>query len=100
MNNYFRITGYHPQADFCFIIDSNGLYEKRWQFSSELVQKGLKIIDISGIENFIDINIGEVEIDKDHIMLRAIAKGKPESTKAGLFGTLLTNPCVGQAKAA
>lgn len=34
MNNYFRITGYWPESDICFIIDSNGMFEKLWQFSS------------------------------------------------------------------
>lgn len=38
MNNYFRITGYCEQEDFCFILDCNGCYEKLWQFSSMLVQ--------------------------------------------------------------
>ena len=37
MTNYFRITGYYPEQDFCFIIDSNGMFEKLWQFSSYLI---------------------------------------------------------------
>lgn len=28
MTNYFRITGYCPENDFCFIIDCNGMFEK------------------------------------------------------------------------
>lgn len=28
MFNRFRITGYYPEKDFCFILDSSGLYEK------------------------------------------------------------------------
>ena len=37
MENYFRITGYDEKDDFCFIIDSNGMFEKLWQFSAFLV---------------------------------------------------------------
>ena len=41
---YFRITGYHPSDNYCFIMDSNGMFEKMWQFSSFLIQKGLKVL--------------------------------------------------------
>ena len=44
--NYFRITGYWPENDCCFIIDSNGMFEKLWQFSSDLIQKGLKVLEV------------------------------------------------------
>ena len=76
--NYFRITGYVPQDNYCFIIDSNGFYEKLWQFSSFLVQKGIKIVEVSNIDKIIDINIKPAKLDNNHIILRAIAKGKPE----------------------
>lgn len=44
MLNYFRITGYYPAKDVCFIADSNGKFAELWQFSSYLVRKGVKII--------------------------------------------------------
>ena len=78
MNNYFRITGYDPKNDFSFIIDSNGMFEKLWQFSSYLISKGLKVVEVSKLENIIDINIEPVEEDKEHLILRATADGKPE----------------------
>ena len=78
MKNYFRITGYCPEHDFSFIIDSNGIFEKLWQFSSYLIQKGLKVIEVSNSEKFIDLNIEPIGEDKEHIILRAIAEGKPE----------------------
>lgn len=78
MKNYFRITGYCPEHDFSFIIDSNGMFEKLWQFSSYLIQKGLKVIEVSNSEKFIDINIEPIKEDKDHIVLRATAESKPE----------------------
>ena len=43
MSNYFRITAYHPEQDLSAIFDSNGYFEKLWQFSAYLIQKGFKI---------------------------------------------------------
>jgi len=78
MSNYYRITGYCPENDFSFIIDCNGMFERMWQFSSMLIQKGLKVIEVSNDEKFIDVNIEKAEPDKDHLILRATADGKPE----------------------
>lgn len=86
MKNYFRITGYDPQNDFSFIIDCNGMFEKMWQFSSMLIQKGLKVIEVSNDEKFIDINIEKAEPDKDHLILRATADGKPEYITQAIYG--------------
>ena len=54
---YYRITAYYEIDNFTIIIDSNGLFDKLWQFSSSLIQKGFQIIEVSKEENFIDINI-------------------------------------------
>lgn len=78
MTNYFRITGYYPEQDLCFIIDSNGMFEKLWQFSSYLIQKGLKVLEVNKLENIIDINIEPAERDSTHLFLRATTDGKPE----------------------
>ena len=78
MTNYFRITGYYPEQDFCFIIDSNGMFEKLWQFSAYLVSKGLNIIDASKLENITDTNIDNANVDTEHIILRATQDGKVE----------------------
>ena len=80
MTNYFRITGYWPENDCCFIMDSNGMFEKLWQFSSYLIQKGLKVLEVSKMENVLDINIDKLQEDNEHIFLRANADGKPEET--------------------
>lgn len=87
MTNYFRITGYCPENDFCFIIDCFGVYEKMWQFSSHLVQKGLKVLEVSNDENFIDINITKAKEESKHFILRATAEGKPEYIKQTINGT-------------
>ena len=77
-NNYFRITAYNKEEDFSCILDSNGMFEKLWQFSSYLVNKGLNIIDASKIENIIDTNLKPAGKDIEHIILRATQDGKVE----------------------
>ena len=83
---YFRITGYHPSDNYCFIMDSNGMFEKLWQFSSFLVQKGLKVLEISTDEQFQDIDIKRAEENKNQMLLRANAKGKPEYSEKTING--------------
>ncbi|MEG1529785.1 MAG: hypothetical protein RR338_00625 [Clostridia bacterium] len=74
---YFRITAYDPKHDISFIIDSNGMFEKLWQFSSFVISKGCKVLEVSTDEKFLDINIEKAEVDKNHILLRASQHGKP-----------------------
>ena len=78
MSNYYRITGYCPEKDFSFIMDCYGKFEKKWQFSAELVKRGLKIIEVSDATQFLDINIERLTIETDKYILRAYADGKPE----------------------
>ena len=79
MANYFRITAYHPVEDFSAIIDSYGLFDKLWQFSAYLVEKGFKIIAVGNDEQFLDGNFEKTdEIENDKIILRACAKGFPD----------------------
>jgi len=78
MKNYFRITGYCPEHNFSFIIDCNGMFEKLWQFSSMLIQKGLKVLEVSSSDKFIDVNIDPIQQDNNQLILRATAEGKPE----------------------
>lgn len=78
MTNYFRITGYYPKEDICFIADSYGLYRELWEFSSALVKKGIKIIAVGTDEKFVEGNITSAEEDIEHIILRACTKGQPK----------------------
>lgn len=78
MANYFRITGYYEKDNFCFIMDSFGLFEKKWKFSADLIQRGLKIIEVSDDTQFLDGNISRLTEETDKYVLRANANGKPE----------------------
>lgn len=83
---YFRITGYQPADNYCFIIDSNGKFDKLWQFSSFLVNKGLTILEASSDEQFKDIDIKQAKENKNQVILRANAKGSPEYSKKVING--------------
>ena len=78
MANYFRITAYHPEKDISVILDSNGKFEKLWMFSSYLVQRGFKILEVGANENIIEITLPAIKEISNRIMLRAIDRGKPE----------------------
>jgi hypothetical protein len=77
---YYRITAYNPTEDTSVIMDSNGKYEKLWQFSSELLQKGFKILEVSNDARFLDGSITKTEREINKIVLRAYSTGKPENT--------------------
>ena len=80
MSNYFRITAYQPEQDLSAIFDSNGYFEKLWQFSAYLIQKGFKIIEVGNEEKFDEGDMPKAERDTIHIILRACSQGKPANT--------------------
>ena len=77
MANYFRITAYHPEKDISVILDSNGMFEKLWQFSSYLVQKGFKILEVGTGENLVEGTFPMVSEVSKKILLRGIDRGQP-----------------------
>lgn len=77
MANYFRITAYHPKEDLSVIMDSNGMFEKLWQFSAFMVSKGFKIIEVGDEDKFDFGGIPKAERDNTHIILRACKSGQP-----------------------
>lgn len=80
MNNYFRITGYCEEKDFCFIVDCYGYYDKLWQVSADFVGKGMKIIAVGAAEKFLDGNITPMEYRTDYMLARATCNGRPIET--------------------
>lgn len=76
MKNYFRITAYHPAKNICAVFDSNGRFEKLWQFSSYLVQKGFRIIEVGGDDKFLEGDFEKAPASKQ-LLLRACGKGSP-----------------------
>ena len=79
MKNHFRATGYYETEDISFIIDSNGKFDEVWKLSALLLRKGCKLIDIVEVDNkAIEINIDPPAVDKTNLIIRAVAKGKPQ----------------------
>ena len=77
MANYFRITAYHPEQDFCMIMDTYGLFEKKWQFSADLIRRGFDIIEVSDDTQFLDGTIERLKEPKqDKLILRACSMGE------------------------
>ena len=52
MANYYRITAYHPEKNISVIMDSYGMFEKLWQFSAFLVEKGFDIIAVGKVQSY------------------------------------------------
>ncbi len=94
MSNYFRITAYHPEQDISIIMDSNGLFEKLWQFSADLVQKGFKIVEVGNADKFLEGQIPLCEPIPDKYVLRTNAKGTPQYTTLSIDGITYKAICV------
>lgn len=77
MNNYFRITGYYPKADICFIIDCYGKFNELYDFSSYLIDKGVKVVKARAEGRFDFGNIPKAPPDNAYLILRACDKGQP-----------------------
>ena len=89
MNNtqYFRITAYSKDLDISGIFDCHGMFERLWQFSSFIVNKGFEVIEVSNGDKFLDGNMPKVEHDPDKIILRAQQNGRPNIESLGHDGT-------------
>lgn len=77
MSNYFRITAYHPAENLSAIFDSNGYFEKLWQFSAYLIQKGFKIIEVGNEEKFDFGDLPKASPEPDKIILRCCDSNMP-----------------------
>lgn len=77
---FFRITAYNPTEDCSIIIDSNGKFEKLWQFSSLLVNKGFKILVVTPESKITKTNISTPQYSPDNLILRACIKGKVDTS--------------------
>ena len=87
MANYYRITAYHKEKDISIIMDSYGLFEKKWQFSADLIRRGFDIIEVSDDTQFLDGNIERlIEPRSDKLILRAQSFGHPRITEQFING--------------
>lgn len=70
-SKYFRITAFHPELNVTVIMDSNGKFDKLWQFSAYMIEKGFKIIEAQKEDAINDNTFQKIEFDNKHIYLRS-----------------------------
>ena len=86
--NIFKdVLYYYQKEDFSFIMDCFGKFEKLWQFSVFVRDKGINVLEVSKDGNFLDGNMDRVEYDKENAFLRATQKGKPDYVPYEVNGT-------------
>ena len=83
---YYRITAYCSAEDCTFIADSNGKFEKLWQFSAYLVSKGVKVLEVSTDEKFLDGNIPRAQAHTEYVFIQAARKGQPNISTVTMDG--------------
>ena len=89
MANYYRITAYHKEKDISIIMDSYGYFEKKWQFSADLIRRGFDIIEVSDDTQFLDGNIERLtEPKQDKLIIRACSMGKPKYVEKNINGVM------------
>ena len=77
MANYYRITAYHPSEDYCFIVDCHGKFEKLWEFSSYLVNKGVKVLEVANGDTFLDGNMQRAKEHPEYLYIQSAQRGQP-----------------------
>ncbi len=88
MKNYFRLTAYEPNKNITMILDCYGLFEKKWQFSSFVVSRGCKIINITDDEQMLDVNVGKMDYNPNKFRLMGLIEGEAEKIKQDYEGTI------------
>ncbi len=86
MANYFRITAHYAEKNVSFIADSNGKFEKLWQFSAYLVAKGCKINAVSNIDDCIPCEIKPIPFNAEQFVIRTCYMGTPTETHQSIDG--------------
>ena len=92
---YYRVAGYLPDKNVSFIADSNGKFEKLWQFSAYLKSKGCDIIAVSRQENIIDEITLPTEQNDKQFVIRSCAMGTSTWSTLKHNGTLYKSLRVG-----
>ena len=76
-NEYYRITAYHVPEELSIIADSYGKFEKLWEFSAYLVERGFRIIAVDREQFFIDGTMPKVDAPSYKLMIRTVSKDEP-----------------------
>lgn len=71
MSNYYRVKAHFPKENVTAVFDSHGCFEKLWQFSAFIVEKGGTILDVQKNEQVTD-TYTKVEENAKKIFLREV----------------------------
>jgi len=66
--NYFKVLAYHAGEDKTLVFESRGKFEKLWQFSSHILNKGLQVLDVKQMNESVTAD--------DKIIVSKIFNGK------------------------
>ena len=78
-NEYYRITACNASEELSIIADSYGKFEKLWEFSAYLVERGFRIIAVDREQFFIDGTMPKVDAPNEKLMIRAVGKDEPNT---------------------
>ena len=76
-NEYYRITARNASEELSIIADSYGKFEKLWEFSAYLVERGFRIIAVDREQFFIDGTMPKADAPRDKLMIRTVSKDEP-----------------------
>ena len=74
---YYRITAYHAPEGLSIIADSYGKFEKLWEFSAYLMERGFRVIAVDREQFFIDGTMPKVDMPSEKLMIRAVGRAEP-----------------------
>ena len=76
---YYRITAYHALEGLAIIADSYGKFEKLWEFSKYLMERGFNVIAVDREQYFVEGTLEKVKEQCPKLMIRAIGKDEPKA---------------------
>ena len=71
MNNYYRVKAHFEKEKITAVFDSNGCFEKLWQFSAFIIAHGGTILDVQKDEQMTD-TYTRMEENAKKIFLREV----------------------------
>lgn len=75
---YYRITAHNATEKLSIIADSYGKFEKLWQFSSYLVERGFTILAVDREQFFIEGTMPKVDAVSEKLIIRAVDREEPK----------------------
>ena len=67
-------------------MDCHGKFEKLWEFSSYLVGKGLKVLEVSNGDTFLDGNMKRAKEHPEYLYIQSEQRGQPTKTTVTVDG--------------